>query len=135
MLCSVRQPALFRSLYQLKCMGRMHGNKRTLYCKDMFWSCTTVSDTRARAQIIISFRGTEQTVRDWVLDLRIALNSITQDDATGALRTVGTSGQRDSGWRSWLGPISPLTRPSIHNGFYVGYRCAPTRVSTTGLRL
>ena len=80
------------------------------------------STSRRAVQIVISFRGTQRSVRDWVTDLRLSLNSITADEATGALRIVADSEQRDSGWRSWLGPIAPLTRPALHRGFYLGYR-------------
>eukprot|EP00892_Ulva_mutabilis_P001936 jgi/Ulvmu1/11743/UM008_0156.1 len=81
-----------------------------------------VHQNKRLKQVVIAFRGTERSIRDWVTDLRFALNSITADEETGALRTVNDSGRRDSGWRSWLGPVAPLTRPALHKGFYLSYR-------------
>lgn len=70
-------------------------------------------------QIVISFRGTQPTnVWDWITDAQLVLTETCPDPVNGGLRTcrdLGDEAKPDGEGKT------------IHSGFYVSYRCAPSR--------
>ena len=81
------------------------------------------TDSAHDVQVVVAFRGS-QSIADWTTDGSFALEAITADPVTGAMRTMKEIANSTSGGiLQEIKKLLPLKDAAVHVGFYYAMRC------------